>query len=111
MSNSLTFRERIRPWRTMEEPVIQPFTRQTPHQTRTDVTELGSADSLAESEWPGSAPKLLLTPQEAAATLRMSRSSLYKFLLSGEIPSIKVGRMRRIPLIALREWVLKQTAA
>ena len=75
-------------------------------------TALGSTTSHPTSaEELGSAPKLLLTPQEAATALHMSRSSLYKFLLSGEIPSIKVGRMRRIPLAALREWVLKQTAA
>ncbi|MGH2502643.1 MAG: helix-turn-helix domain-containing protein [Ktedonobacterales bacterium] len=41
----------------------------------------------------------------------MSRSSLYKLILTGEIPSIKVGRMRRIPLKSLQEWVMDQLAA
>lgn len=59
----------------------------------------------------GSPTKLLLTPQEAALALCMSRSSLYKLLLTGEIPSIKVGRMRRISLIALQQWVIDQPAA
>ena len=37
-----------------------------------------------------------LTPQQAADRLRMSRTHLYKLLDSGEIPSHRVGRDRRI---------------
>lgn len=80
--------------------------------TPSGVAQLGGTTSHPTSaEGLGSAPNLLLTPQEAAATLRMSRSSLYKLLLTGEIPSIKVGRMRRIPLNSLKEWVMDQLAA
>jgi len=37
-----------------------------------------------------------LTPQQAASRLKMSRTHLYKLLESGEIPSHRVGRDRRI---------------
>ncbi len=55
--------------------------------------------------------KLLLTPEEAAKALRIGRTSLYKLLRSGEIPSIRVGRSRRIPLRSLKEWLAVPLAA
>lgn len=42
-----------------------------------------------------------LTPSHAAARLGMSRSHLYKLLDSGEIPSHRVGRDRRIRFVDL----------
>lgn len=41
-------------------------------------------------------PDETLTPSTAAERLRMSRTHLYKLLDSGEIPSERVGRDRRI---------------
>ena len=55
--------------------------------------------------------KLLLTPQEAANALRTSRTTIYKLIKRGEIPSLKIGQLRRIPLKALKEWVASQTDA
>jgi excisionase family DNA binding protein len=55
--------------------------------------------------------KLLLTPQEAAEALSINRSTLYILLMRGEIPSIMIGRARRIPLFALQEWIAKQIAS
>lgn len=45
-----------------------------------------------------------LTPNQAAARLGMSRTHLYKLLDSGEIPSHRVGRDRRIRVIDLAEF-------
>lgn len=45
-----------------------------------------------------------LTPNQAATRLGMSRTHLYKLLDSGEIPSHRVGRDRRIRVIDLAEF-------
>jgi excisionase family DNA binding protein len=49
--------------------------------------------------------KLLLSPDETCAMLGVKRTTLYKMLETGEIPSIRVGRLRRIPLERLRAWI------
>jgi excisionase family DNA binding protein len=51
--------------------------------------------------------KLLLTVEEAALQLSLSRSTVYELLASGEIRSLKIGRCRRIPQNALAEFVSK----
>ncbi len=49
--------------------------------------------------------KLLLSPREAFALLGVSHTHGYALIKSGRIPSIKLGRSRRIPRQALEEWV------
>ncbi len=55
--------------------------------------------------------KLLLTVDEAAAAMSLGRTLLYRLVMRGEIISIKVGRTRRVPIWALREYVRRQMAA
>ena len=52
----------------------------------------------------------LLTVAEAAKALRLSRSKLYAHILCGDIPSITLGRSRRIPATALANWIERQQA-
>lgn len=54
--------------------------------------------------------KLLATIDEAASLLNIRRSLFYKLVREGEIPTIKVGRTRRVPVMSLREYVLRQLA-
>lgn len=49
--------------------------------------------------------RLLLTVVEAARRLEVSRSLLYELIAAGEIESIHVGRLRRIPADALSDYV------
>ena len=49
--------------------------------------------------------KALLTVAEAAVMLGIGRSFLYSMVLSGEMPSIKLGRARRIPVGAIRDFI------
>jgi len=49
--------------------------------------------------------RLLLTIPEAAQRLGMGRSFVYQLVMRGMIPSIKLGRARRIPAAALEEFV------
>lgn len=49
--------------------------------------------------------RLLLRPAEAAQAIGVSRSRMYELINSGEIPSVKVGRVKRVPVDKLREWI------
>ncbi len=49
--------------------------------------------------------KLLLTVDEAAQRLGIGRSHAYVFILRGELPSLKLGRSRRVPASALEDFV------
>jgi excisionase family DNA binding protein len=52
---------------------------------------------------------LLVRVEEAARILSLSRSTIYQMLDRGELPSVRRGTARRIPLAALRAWVERQT--
>jgi excisionase family DNA binding protein len=49
--------------------------------------------------------KFLLSPEEAAEALSLSRSTVYIELSAGRLESISVGRARRIPIDAIQRWV------
>lgn len=49
--------------------------------------------------------RLLLTPEEAACALGISRAKLYPMLMRKQIPSIRIGNSRRIPVAALEQYV------
>jgi excisionase family DNA binding protein len=49
--------------------------------------------------------KYLLTPEEAADALALSRSTVYVELSAGRLFSINVGRARRIPVDAIESWL------
>jgi excisionase family DNA binding protein len=55
-------------------------------------------------------PKVLLTVDEAARALSLGRTLVYELVMKREIESIKVGRMRRIPVTALQDYVRRQLA-
>lgn len=46
-------------------------------------------------------PRLLLTVPEAARRLSVGRTTLYTMLRGGELASIAVGQLRRIPIDSL----------
>ncbi len=51
---------------------------------------------------------LLVRVEEAARILSLSRSTIYEMLESGELPSVRRGTARRIPITALHEWIARQ---
>lgn len=57
-----------------------------------------------------SSEPLLVRVEEAARLLSLSRSTIYEMLDAGELPSVRRGAARRIPVAALRAWVERQTA-
>ena len=52
---------------------------------------------------------LLYTPAEAARALKMSRSKVYQMIRAGEIPSVKIGDSRRVPVNELNAWISART--
>jgi excisionase family DNA binding protein len=52
--------------------------------------------------------KMLLRPDEVAASLGICRSKAYALIASREIPSMRIGTSVRVPVDALRTWVERQ---
>jgi excisionase family DNA binding protein len=50
-------------------------------------------------------PKLLFTPEEAAAVLSVGRTRVYELIARGQLFSVRIGASRRIPLLALERFV------
>jgi excisionase family DNA binding protein len=50
---------------------------------------------------------LLLTPEEAARRLSIGRTTIYALMASGDLPSVTIGRCRRIPASALKSFVVR----
>lgn len=49
--------------------------------------------------------RALLRVEEAAEMLGISRARAYELAASGVIPSVHIGRLRRIPLRQLERWI------
>ncbi|MCX4763264.1 excisionase family DNA-binding protein [Streptomyces sp. NBC_01275] len=49
----------------------------------------------------------LLTVEEAARRLRIGRTTCFRLVLAGEIESVTVGRLRRVPAEAVPAYVAK----
>jgi len=51
------------------------------------------------------APRVMLTVAEAAKCLSVGRSTFYQLILSGDIETVNIGRLRRVPVDCLIEFV------
>ncbi|BBJ42103.1 MULTISPECIES: helix-turn-helix domain-containing protein [Streptomyces] len=52
----------------------------------------------------------LLTVPEVMARLKIGRSTVYDLIRSRRLPSITIGRARRVPAAALRDFIDHQIA-
>ena len=52
--------------------------------------------------------KMLVTIDEAAQAMSVGRTLLYDLMMRKEIASIKVGRVRRVPLAAIDDYINRQ---
>jgi excisionase family DNA binding protein len=50
-------------------------------------------------------PRVLLTVEAAAAQLSISRTRMYALIKTGDVASVRIGRLRRVPADALAEFV------
>jgi excisionase family DNA binding protein len=53
----------------------------------------------------GGPDPILLTPEEAAAALRIGRTRMYALMAEGSVVSVQIGRSRRISVRALEDFV------
>jgi excisionase family DNA binding protein len=51
--------------------------------------------------------RLLLTAEEVAEALHVGRTRVYELLATGEIVSVKIGHLRRIPVAAVRDYAAR----
>lgn len=49
--------------------------------------------------------RVVLTIEEAARRLGVGRTTMYALVMSGEIRSVTIGRLRRVPARCLTEYV------
>ncbi len=73
------------------------------------ATQLGhlsdALDSVRRAE-PSPAPvALVLTPEQAARALAISRTALYGLLRANVLESVKIGGCRRITAAALKQYL------
>ena len=47
----------------------------------------------------------VMTIDELAAYLKLSKSSLYQFARAGKVPGVKIGEQWRFQKIAIDEWM------
>lgn len=47
----------------------------------------------------------VLTVTEVAALLKVSRTVAYGLIMSGELPSYKVGKLRRVRMSDVQAWL------
>jgi excisionase family DNA binding protein len=48
---------------------------------------------------------LLLKPEEAAEVLAIGRTQVYALIASGQLASVQIGRLRRVPYAACQQYV------
>jgi excisionase family DNA binding protein len=72
---------------------------------RLEVITMAADTTAAEHSGDGQPDVLLLTVEEAAQRLRLGRTLVYRLISSGELESVKVGRLRRVPAECLPEYV------
>lgn len=69
-----------------------------------------SAEAQDEQEHSMSRDELvprLLRVEEAADVLAISRTKVYELMASGELESVHIGRSRRVPVDAVRDFVAR----
>ena len=61
-------------------------------------------NSMDHSTGAGKDEKIMITLEEAAQMLSISRPTLYRWMEMEEFPVVRIGGCVRIPVDALRRW-------
>ncbi|GAB7041052.1 MULTISPECIES: helix-turn-helix domain-containing protein [Catenuloplanes] len=71
----------------------------------TDLPDLVSAVDHQEERMQVTDDRMVLTMEEAAQRLGIGRTTMYALVMNGEIRSVTIGRLRRVPVRCLTEYV------
>ncbi len=63
------------------------------------------AETTNKRSAPSVLDKLLLTPEETAALLSVSRTRVYELMRTKKLESVRIGASRRVPAAALESFV------
>jgi excisionase family DNA binding protein len=111
----------------MSRPVLRPVSAQRPNGRQHLAADARQAEVLAhelavrlemlaseiaaavDQLWAGdetrrTAPAVMLTVEETAESLRVSRTVVFNLIKSGTLRSVRIGGSRRIPAAALTEY-------
>ncbi len=74
-----------------------------------DVPEADLRNLLSERRpAKGDTTLVALTVAEAARRIGIGRTKLYEYVTSGEIASVKIGSLRRIPAEAVKDFLARR---
>ncbi|MFD0369495.1 helix-turn-helix domain-containing protein [Streptomyces sp. NPDC127114] len=76
-----------------------------------DVPEDALRTLMAEQRSAGDTTLVALTVSEAARRIGIGRTKLYEYVASGEIASVKIGSLRRIPAEAVNDFLARRLSA
>lgn len=65
---------------------------------------------MTDSTPPRGTPRVMLTAEQTAAALKVGRTTVYALIKSGELRSLHIGRLRRIPLDEVHAYTVRLTA-
>lgn len=54
-------------------------------------------------------PDRLLKVKEVAEVLGLGKSKVYEMMQAGELPVVRIGTARRVPLLELQRWIQART--
>lgn len=60
---------------------------------------------VVDKREPREEPRILLRVEEAAHRLGIERTLMYALIQSGDVESVRLGRLRRVPVECLDEFV------
>ena len=55
--------------------------------------------------------RMLVTVADTAALLSVSRTNMYRLIMEKQIPSVRIGLSRRVPVRALQEFIDRELQA
>lgn len=76
-----------------------------------NVRQQVAAMTIPSVAAPQQPVKLLLSIPEAAAQLSLGQTVVWKLISTGQLNSVKVGRSRRVPWMALEAFVASLSGA
>lgn len=76
-----------------------------------EVTVATEVATFTTPSATGRQTRILLTVEEAAEQLSIGRTTMFALIKAGDITTVRVGRLRRVPATAVADYVDRLTSA